>query len=77
MSATVTRIHSELPCPPGRPAPASPRLAELDIEAASQFLVELDGATQDASAGRLAYLLGVAEGHLANMIELARAGVAR
>jgi hypothetical protein len=79
MSASVTRIHPELP---GPAVPAvrsvSRRSAELDIEAAAQFLLEMDGHVEDAAGGpRLAYLLGLAEGHLVSMLELARGAVSR
>jgi hypothetical protein len=67
-----------LPDPPARPErPVSPRLAELDIEAAAQFLLELDGRMEDATTPRLAYWLGLAEGHIANLLELARGAVSR
>jgi hypothetical protein len=73
MSGTVTRIHAELADPAQHVSPpVPPRCAELDLEAACGFLVELDGRMQDANAAQLAYLLGLAEGHLSNLIDLVR-----
>jgi hypothetical protein len=51
--------------------------AALDLEQAERFLLELDARTAGANAARLAYLIGLSEAHLANMIELVRALAAR
>jgi hypothetical protein len=59
--------------------PAGARPAALtdaqaaDLAQAELFLLSLDTATENASAARVSYLLGLGEGHLANLIELARA----
>jgi hypothetical protein len=47
------------------------RPAQLDLDQAELFLLSLDGELR-ADGPRTAYLLGVAEGHLANLIELVR-----
>ena len=65
MSATVTRIHAERQ-PLGRPA-------ALDLEQAELFLLELDARTQGADLPRMAYLVGLAEAHIANLVEIVRA----
>ena len=73
MAATVTRIHGERPealWHLGRVTLT--RAGELDIDQAEAFLLSLDG-EMNASAPRMAYLLGLAEGHLANLVELLRA----
>ncbi len=58
---------------PAAPAPVTlRRSAQLDLEQAELFLLSLDQEMSAASAPRAAYLLGLAEGHLANLIELAR-----
>jgi len=69
MSA-VTRIHA------GRAAEPRPVLkagAALELDQAELFLLSLDQEMTSADVPRAAYLLGLAEGHLANMIELVRA----
>jgi len=63
VSAPVIRIHAE--------RLALSRGAELDLDQAEAFLLSLDGETL-ADSPRTAYLLGLAEGHLANLIELVR-----
>jgi hypothetical protein len=72
------RIH--LAHPEEAPPPAPRRLVlkpsgALDLAEAEAFLVELPAAVEGASAARLAYLLGVAEGHLTNLTDLVRAVV--
>jgi hypothetical protein len=57
------------------PAPATPKpvlrpLALLDLAQAEKYLAELDGRVQGADANTVAYLLGQAEGHLQNLIEI-------
>lgn len=55
--------------------PAPPKLAraaQLDLDQAELFLLSLDGELR-AEGPRTAYLLGLAEGHLANLIEIVRA----
>jgi len=69
MSA-VTRIHAD------RAAELRPVLkpgAALELDQAELFLLSLDREMTSADLPRAAYLLGLAEGHLANMIELVRA----
>lgn len=71
MGATVTRIHLERQgAEPERQALT--RSAALDLDQAEAFLLSLDGETA-ASPMRAAYLLGLAEGHLANLVEVLRA----
>jgi hypothetical protein len=48
------------------------RAAELDLDQAELFLLGLDQELR-ADTPRTAYLLGLAEGHIANLIELLRA----
>lgn len=61
--------------PDSRPAAARVpllRAAQLDLDQAELFLLSLDGELR-AEGPRTAYLLGLAEGHLANLIEIVRA----
>jgi hypothetical protein len=69
MSA-VTRLYPERQPGPARAALAPHTAADLDQ--AELFLLSLDGEVSGASPARMSYLLGLAEGHLANMIELVR-----
>jgi hypothetical protein len=46
--------------------------ATRDLEQAELFLLSLEADMLTASGPRTAYLLGVAEGHLANLIETLR-----
>jgi hypothetical protein len=46
--------------------------ATRDLEQAELFLLSLDAEMLTASGPRTAYLLGVGEGHLANLIEILR-----
>jgi len=69
----VTYLH-----PGQRPEPIAARPvlkphAALDLDQAELFLLELDTLARDVTTlPRAMYLLGLAEGHLANMIELVR-----
>jgi hypothetical protein len=54
------------------PRPVMTVSAALDYGQAELFLLSLDGEMRAADGPRAAYLLGLAEGHLANMIELVR-----
>jgi hypothetical protein len=47
--------------------------ASLNLDQAELFLLSLDAEMTGADLPRAAYLLGLAEGHLASMIELIRA----
>ena len=49
------------------------RAASLRLDQAELFLLSLDGEMLTADAPRASYLLGLAESHLAGMIELVRA----
>lgn len=60
----VTRIHAE--------RATLTRSAELDLEQAEGFLLELDSRAQGADLPRAMYLLGLCEAHLANALELVR-----
>jgi hypothetical protein len=68
--STVTRLHPERRSEPARPGLAPHAAADLDQ--AELFLLSLAAEVSSASPARMAYLLGLAEGHLANMIELVR-----
>jgi len=60
--------------PPAKPSgPALNKAAALRIDQAELFLLSLDTEMLTADSQRAAYLLGLAETHLANMIELIRA----
>ncbi len=64
------------PQPAPLPAPDRPALtrsAALRLDQAELFLLSLDNEMQAPDGFRPAYLLGLAEVHLANMIELIRA----
>jgi hypothetical protein len=67
---TVTRLHPERP--DGPPRPALTPYAAADLDQAELFLLSLDAAVNGTDLPRMAYLLGLAEGHLANMTELVR-----
>jgi hypothetical protein len=56
-----------------RPSPSLSPSAAADLEQAELFLLELDTRMQDAEAPRLAYLIGLGEAHLANLVEIIRA----
>ena len=74
MSGTVTQLHPERQAEPAKVA-LGPGAA-LDLDQAELFLLSLDAEMLTANGPRTAYLLGLAEGHLANLIgrirELAR-----
>ena len=60
--------------PPFKPArPPLNRAAALRLDQAELFLLRLDNEMLTADSQRAAYLLGLAEAHLASMIELIRA----
>jgi hypothetical protein len=73
-----TGLHS---VPDHQPTPARPAAlaspAECDLEQAELFLLSLDMEMLAADGPRTAYLLGLAEGHLANLIERIRRGELR
>jgi hypothetical protein len=65
----VTYLRPELP------GPAKVTLgpgAALDLDQAELFLLSLDAEMLSADGPRTAYLLGLAEGHLANLVERLR-----
>jgi hypothetical protein len=69
--STVTRLY-----PDRRPEPAQAALAPhaaADLDRAELFLLSLEAEVGDANPARMAYLLGLAEGHLANVVEHLRA----
>jgi hypothetical protein len=68
--STVTRLYPEREASPVRPALAPHAAADLDQ--AELFLLSLDTELLTASPARVAYLLGAAEGHIANLVELVR-----
>jgi hypothetical protein len=68
---------SEITClHPGRRAGAAGvalvPAAALDLDQAELFLLSLDSEMLTADGPRTAYLLGLAEGHLANLIQRIR-----
>ena len=66
----VAHLHPER-----RPEPAKVTLgpsAALDLGQAELFLLSLDAEMLTADGPRTAYLLGLAEGHLANLVERLR-----
>jgi hypothetical protein len=65
MSATVIPLHPE--------RQVLTRSGGLDLDQAEAFLLSLDQEMTGADLPRAAYLLGLAEGHLANLIEILRA----
>jgi hypothetical protein len=69
------------PVPDHQPIPARPAAlaapAALDLDQAELFLLSLDMEMLTADGPRTAYLLGLAEGHLANLIERIRRGELR
>jgi hypothetical protein len=74
MSASVTRIHGERPEALWHLGQVKlTRAGEIDIEQAEAFLLSLDQEMTGADLPRAAYLLGLAEAHLANCVELLRA----
>ena len=75
MPETLPRLRLAGPDdPPRRPAgqPLSPAGA-LRLDQAELFLLSLDTEMLTADSPRVAYLLGLAESHLAGLIELLRA----
>jgi hypothetical protein len=84
MSATVTELRPGVRLvsaetgailPDGPPAAPAARvrlrpLARLDVEQARQFLMELDGRMAGADVSRLAYLVGLLEGHAASLMDV-------
>jgi hypothetical protein len=64
---------SYLPRPtvPAAAVPLSPG-ASADLDEAELFLLSLDAEMLTADVPRAAYLLGLAEGHLANLIQRIR-----
>lgn len=68
--STVTRLHPDRPAELPR-VPLSPGAA-LDLDQAELFLLSLDTEMLTADGPRAAYLLGLAEGHLANLIQRIR-----
>jgi hypothetical protein len=72
-------MTAQLTVLPGRAdtAPdARPQLrpaAALDLDQAELFLLSLDSEMTGGDLPRAAYLLGLAEGHLANLVQLLRA----
>jgi hypothetical protein len=45
----------------------------LEVEQAAQFIAELDDRIEGASPPRLAYLIGLAAGHLESVLDVVRA----
>ncbi len=70
MSGIVTRLHPERQAEPAKVA-LGPG-AVLDLDQAELFLLSLDAEMLTADGPRTAYLLGLAEGHLANLIDRLR-----
>jgi hypothetical protein len=61
---------------PDTRSPATPArvrlrpIARLDVEQARAFIYELDGRMRDADPARLAYLIGLAEGHCMSLLDV-------
>jgi hypothetical protein len=74
MPDTIPRLRLARPGdPPATPKrPALNRAAELRLDQAELFLLSLDTEMLTADNLRAAYLLGLAELHLAGMIEIVR-----
>jgi hypothetical protein len=74
MSETVARLRLARPGdPPAQPRkPVLNRSAELRLDQAELFLLSLDTEMLTADGLRSAYLLGIAELHLAGLIEIVR-----
>jgi hypothetical protein len=70
MSGAVVYLHSGRQAEPVKVALSSSAAADLDQ--AELFLLSLDAEMLTADGPRTAYLLGLAEGHLANLIEALR-----
>ena len=79
MSDTIPRLRlarpgdSPAPSPAAAQRPALSRAGQLRLDQAELFLLSLDTEMLTADNLRAAYLVGLAEAHLANMIELIRA----
>ena len=71
MSDTIPRLRL---AQPGDPPPRPPltRTGALRLDQAELFLLSLDNEMLTADSVRAAYLLGIAELHLAGLIELIR-----
>jgi hypothetical protein len=69
--STVTRLHT--PRTAGPPRLVLAPGAAADLESAELFLLSLDTEMADASPARLAYLIGLSEGHLLNLVQHLRA----
>lgn len=70
MTAKITVLHPEREPEPAK-VPLRPGAA-LDLDQAELFLLSLDAEMLTADGPRSAYLLGLAEGHLANLVQLVR-----
>jgi hypothetical protein len=64
-------LHPIKPRPPGQ-VKLQPA-AELDYDQAAAFLLDLPERVKGADLPTAIYLVGLAEGHLADMVQLARA----
>jgi hypothetical protein len=73
-AATTRPAPRPVPAPADKPALT--RAAGLRLDQAELFLLSLDNEMLTADSLRAAYLLGLAEVHLAGMIELVRAVIA-
>ncbi len=75
MPTTIPRLRLARPGdPPAAPKrPALNRSASLRLDQAELFLLSLDTEMLTADSMRAAYLLGLAEAHLANIVEIVRA----
>jgi hypothetical protein len=68
----VTYLRPERQPAPGRAKAPLSEAAALDLDQAELFLLSLDAEMLTADGPRAAYLLGLAEGHLANLIQRIR-----
>lgn len=79
LAASIGTIGRLLDGPEPSPSDEAPDLvpsAALDLDQAELFLLSLDQEMTGADLPRAAYLLGLCEGHLANMVQLIRCGPA-
>jgi hypothetical protein len=74
MSAAVIELRPGISaCPAVRPRVRLGRPAQLDVDQAELFLLSLEGEfDREPTVARLSWLMGTAEGHLANLLEIVR-----
>jgi hypothetical protein len=73
MSQLTVLPGCKMTAPGDRPAPLPALPSHITADQAEYFLLSLDAEMTGADLPRAAYLLGLAEGHLANLLQLIRA----